>query len=172
MIIFYRIGPKFFSRSHLWTIWASHFTIEDEAGEQKIPALKMISIPWFRENDKMSTFKICLVTVLYLVTFPCVTQTSPDQLCDANRSNVDSSDAESLNSDAKRRVKREFVPYKSGKTVAGQVSSALDHLLVFSGYDKRIRPQVRFQRQSSLLRKNFIVNLRYSVTNLLNNLRS
>ena len=41
------------------------------------------------------------------------------------------------------RVKRSFVPYRTGKKVAGQVSTALDHLLFFSGYDKRIRPQVR-----------------------------
>lgn len=40
------------------------------------------------------------------------------------------------------RVKRAFVPYRTGKKVASQVSSALDHLLLFSGYDKRIRPQV------------------------------
>ena len=41
------------------------------------------------------------------------------------------------------RAKREFVPYKTGKKVAGVVSSALDKLLLFSGYDKRIRPQVK-----------------------------
>ena len=40
------------------------------------------------------------------------------------------------------RVKRAFVPYKTGKEVASQVSNALDHLLLYSGYDKRIRPQV------------------------------
>lgn len=40
------------------------------------------------------------------------------------------------------RAKREFVPYKTGKKVAAVVSSALDKLLLFSGYDKRIRPQV------------------------------
>lgn len=34
------------------------------------------------------------------------------------------------------------MPYKSGKTVARQVSNALDHLLKFSGYDKRIRPRL------------------------------
>ena len=41
------------------------------------------------------------------------------------------------------RVKRSFIPYRTGKKVASQVSNALDHLLFFSGYDKRIRPQVR-----------------------------
>ena len=40
------------------------------------------------------------------------------------------------------RVKRSFIPYRTGKKVASQVSNALDHLLFFSGYDKRIRPQV------------------------------
>jgi hypothetical protein len=59
---------------------------------------------------------------------------------------LDAESDELFKRDAERdvfhRVKREFVPYKSGKTVAGQVSNALDHLLFFSGYDKRIRPQV------------------------------
>ena len=41
-----------------------------------------------------------------------------------------------------KRTKRSFIPYKTGKEVAGQVSNALDHLLFFSGYDKRIRPHV------------------------------
>ena len=41
------------------------------------------------------------------------------------------------------RVKRSFIPYRTGKKVASQVSNTLDHLLFFSGYDKRIRPQVR-----------------------------
>ncbi len=41
------------------------------------------------------------------------------------------------------REKRSFVPYRTGKKVATQVSTALDHLLLYSGYDKRIRPQVR-----------------------------
>lgn len=59
---------------------------------------------------------------------------------DAESDNLFRRDAER---DVFRRVKREFVPYKSGKTVAGQVSNALDHLLFFSGYDKRIRPQVK-----------------------------
>ena len=39
------------------------------------------------------------------------------------------------------RVKRAFAPYKTGKAVANQVSNALDHLLLHSDYDKRIRPQ-------------------------------
>ena len=43
-----------------------------------------------------------------------------------------------------RRMKREFVPYKTGKLVARQVSNALDHLLFKSGYDKRIRPLVSY----------------------------
>ena len=50
------------------------------------------------------------------------------------------SEEESNNVD---RVKRSFIPYRTGKKVASQVSNALDHLLFFSGYDKRIRPQVR-----------------------------
>ena len=41
------------------------------------------------------------------------------------------------------RVKREFVPYRTGKEMSAQVSTALDKLLIFSGYDKRIRPQVK-----------------------------
>ena len=49
----------------------------------------------------------------------------------------------SESSEENERVKRSFVPYRTGKKVAGQVSTALDHLLFFSGYDKRIRPQVR-----------------------------
>ena len=44
--------------------------------------------------------------------------------------------------DSGARVKRAFLPYRTGKKVAGQVSNALDHLLFFSGYDKRIRPNV------------------------------
>ena len=44
-----------------------------------------------------------------------------------------------------QRAKRgaEFVPYRTGKKVASQVSTALDRLLFFSGYDKQIRPGVR-----------------------------
>ena len=53
------------------------------------------------------------------------------------------------------RVKRSFVPYRTGKKVASQVSTALDHLLFFSGYDKRIRPQVRKNIQFSKIRPNF-----------------
>lgn len=40
------------------------------------------------------------------------------------------------------RVRRAFVPYKTGKKVQGVVSSQLDQLLLYSGYDKRVRPQV------------------------------
>ena len=40
------------------------------------------------------------------------------------------------------RRKRSFAPYRTGKTVAGQVSQTLDNLLLHSDYDKRIRPQV------------------------------
>lgn len=40
------------------------------------------------------------------------------------------------------RVKRELTFYKTGKALTSQVSSALDDLLLHSGYDKRIRPQV------------------------------
>ena len=48
------------------------------------------------------------------------------------------------NTEEDERVKRSmFVPYRTGKKVATQVSTALDHLLFFSGYDKQIRPQVR-----------------------------
>ena len=36
-----------------------------------------------------------------------------------------------------------FVPYKTGREVAAKVSNALDELLLFSGYDKQIRPGVR-----------------------------
>ena len=65
------------------------------------------------------------------------------------------------------RVKRSFVPYRTGKKVAGQVSTALDHLLFFSGYDKRIRPQVRkfskimpnFCQLATYLKKKPLVNL-------------
>jgi hypothetical protein len=41
-----------------------------------------------------------------------------------------------------RRVKREFAPYRTGKSVAAEVSNALDQLLLRSGYDKRSRPNV------------------------------
>ena len=40
------------------------------------------------------------------------------------------------------RVKRSFVPYKTGAKIASEVSGTLDDLLMYSGYDKRIRPQV------------------------------
>ena len=40
------------------------------------------------------------------------------------------------------RKKRSFAPYRTGKTVASQVSQTLDNLLLHSDYDKRIRPQV------------------------------
>ena len=45
--------------------------------------------------------------------------------------------------DSEERVKRAFVPYRTGKKVASEVSNALDNLLLYSGYDKRIRPQVK-----------------------------
>ena len=44
--------------------------------------------------------------------------------------------------DSEERVKRAFVPYRTGKKVASEVSNALDNLLG-SGYDKRLRPQVK-----------------------------
>ena len=82
----------------------------------------------------------------------CNSETSQNDLCDKNEIAkhsdvdeiaIDSSDIFKRDErDVFRRVKREFGPYKSGKTVARQVSNALDHLLFFSGYDKRIRPQV------------------------------
>lgn len=44
---------------------------------------------------------------------------------------------------ASQRAKRaDFLPYRTGKKVASQVSNALDRLLFFSGYDKQIRPGV------------------------------
>ncbi len=71
---------------------------------------------------------------------PSITVTQSDDMCDEYEFNVS---GETEHRDVFRRVKREFVPYKTGKLVARQVSNALDHLLFFSGYDKRIRPQVR-----------------------------
>ena len=41
------------------------------------------------------------------------------------------------------RKKRAFAPYRTGKTVATKVSEILDNLLLYSDYDKRIRPQVK-----------------------------
>ena len=41
------------------------------------------------------------------------------------------------------RVKRGLAFYKTGKALASLASQALDNLLQSSGYDKRIRPQVR-----------------------------
>ena len=52
------------------------------------------------------------------------------------------------------RAKRAFLPYRTGKKVASQVSNALDHLLFFSGYDKQIRPGVSYIPR-------FIVNPNY-----------
>lgn len=43
------------------------------------------------------------------------------------------------------RIRRSFTPYKIGTEVATKVSKALDKLLFESGYDKRIRPQVKFE---------------------------
>ena len=88
----------------------------------------------------MSLRQLFAFVFVFTATVPRVTKTLNDELCDAE-SDV-SSDAGVVVGDAHPRVKREFVPYKSGKLVAGQVSNALDHLIFFSGYDKRIRPQV------------------------------
>ena len=48
------------------------------------------------------------------------------------------------------RRKRSFAPYRTGKTVASQVSQTLDNLLLHSDYDKRIRPQVRYHLRSNI----------------------
>ena len=85
----------------------------------------------------MSLRQLFAFVFVFTPTVPRVTKTLNDELCDAE-SDVSSD----VVGDAHPRVKREFVPYKSGKLVAGQVSNALDHLIFFSGYDKRIRPQV------------------------------
>ena len=104
----------------------------------------------------ITRLKVVLLVQVMLCCY-CSMCNSQNDLCDdidiAKRINGDEllkRDAESdelfkrdAERDVFRRVKREFVPYKSGKTVAGQVSNALDHLLFFSGYDKRIRPQVK-----------------------------
>ena len=89
--------------------------------------------------------KIFSVSVLLLCSLilPCITVTQSDDRCDEYEVNVS---GETEHRDVFRRVKREFVPYKTGKLVARQVSNALDHLLFFSGYDKRIRPQVRLKQ--------------------------
>ena len=43
----------------------------------------------------------------------------------------------------RRRLRRSaFVPYKTGKELSEQVSGTLDKVLLFSGYDKQIRPGV------------------------------
>ena len=42
-----------------------------------------------------------------------------------------------------------FVPYKSGKELSEQVSGTLDKVLLFSGYDKQIRPGVSRNRTLS-----------------------
>ena len=54
-----------------------------------------------------------------------------------------------ITSAQEQRAKRgaEFVPYRTGKKVASQVSTALDRLLFFSGYDKQIRPGVRILKK-------------------------
>ena len=77
----------------------------------------------------------------------CFTYSVTDDFCDEHeigRNYDDETDRidQSDERDAFRRVRREFVPYKTGKLVARQVSNALDHLLFKSGYDKRIRPLV------------------------------
>ena len=56
---------------------------------------------------------------------------------------INSESSEEKNSEDNERVKRSFLPYRTGKKVASQVSTVLDRLLFFSGYDKRIRPYVR-----------------------------
>ena len=43
----------------------------------------------------------------------------------------------------RRRLRRSaFVPYQTGKALSEQVSGTLDKVLLFSGYDKQIRPGV------------------------------
>ena len=56
------------------------------------------------------------------------------------------------------RFKRStFVPYRTGATIAKEVSSTLDELLLYSGYDKRIRPQVgqKYSAQNIVSLQNF-----------------
>jgi len=92
----------------------------------------------WKDSIKMKIFKVSVF--LCSLILPCITVTQSDDRCDEYEVNVS---GETEHRDVFRRVKREFVPYKTGKLVARQVSNALDHLLFFSGYDKRIRPQVR-----------------------------
>ncbi len=40
------------------------------------------------------------------------------------------------------RVKRDFVPYRRGAEVAKLVSNTLNSVLLTSGYDKQVRPEV------------------------------
>ena len=43
----------------------------------------------------------------------------------------------------RERLRRSaFVPYQTGKALSEQVSGTLDKVLLFSGYDKQIRPGV------------------------------
>jgi len=51
------------------------------------------------------------------------------------------------------RKKRSFAPYRTGKTVASQVSQTLDNLLLHSDYDKRIRPQVFYGSFNIIIQK-------------------
>jgi hypothetical protein len=78
-------------------------------------------------------FKVLLI-ILTLRSI-CATE----EHCDST--GIDCTDSESDEGQF-YRVKRAFVPYRTGKKVASQVSSTLDHLLLYTGYDKRIRPQV------------------------------
>ena len=45
-------------------------------------------------------------------------------------------------SDPKDRVKRAFQPFRSERELSKQISTILDELLVESGYDRQIRPQI------------------------------
>ena len=49
---------------------------------------------------------------------------------------------EDLRRRRRRRRRSAFVPYKTGKELSEQVSGTLDKVLLFSGYDKQIRPGV------------------------------
>ena len=51
-----------------------------------------------------------------------------------------------------------FVPYQTGKALSEQVSGTLDKVLLFSGYDKQIRPGVSgiFEYTGSVLKRNAI----------------
>ena len=112
----------------------------------------------------MSLKKLCSFVFVFTVTLPRVTKTLNDEICDAESDVSSDAGVVVVVSDVHPRVKREFVPYKSGKVVAGQVSNALDRLLVFSGYDKRIRPQV-WSRPASLTKlfDALIVDLKWAI---------